>query len=162
MAAAQPRGLALGALALAIAALVAALPVLWWRLTAGAGLSSGGVLAELAQVFGQGGTPVGPGWLVILRATAMLAGFLALVLGLVALILKQPGRLVAVAWVLALAALAAARPRKLAMARHAARPDPAGVGPRGIPLGLASVASLVTSCQSRRYQGPRNLLRPFL
>lgn len=103
----RSRGLALGALALAIAALVAALPVLWWRLTAGAGLSSGGVLTELAQVFGQGGTPAGPGWLVILRATAMLAGFLGLVLGLVALILKQPGRLVAVAWVLALAALAA-------------------------------------------------------
>lgn len=101
----RPQGLAMAALGVALLALLCALPVLWWRLTHGP--ISGGMLAEVLQVFGTGGPDGAPGWLVAVRAVSVLGGFLALVLGLVALILRQPGRLVAIVWVLALAALAA-------------------------------------------------------
>lgn len=102
---ARPQGLAVTALGVALLALLCALPVLWWRLTHGP--IGGGMWAEVLQVFGAGSPGGAPGWLVAVRAVAMLGGFLALVLGLVALILRQPGRLVAIVLVLALAALAA-------------------------------------------------------
>lgn len=103
-------GLAMPALLLGILAIVLALPILWWRISAqpAAITLSGEIVREVAQVV-QGSDPANvlPGWYSGVRASAMIAAFLTLLLAVIALILKHSGRLAGIAVVLALAAFAA-------------------------------------------------------
>ena len=100
----RPAGLSMVALVLGALALLLALPILWWRLNSPATAS---VSAQLLDVITQASTVNNPGWVTGVRAGAMLMSFLSLVCACIALILKHSGRLAAIAFVLALAALAA-------------------------------------------------------
>jgi hypothetical protein len=103
-------GLALPALLLGILALVLALPILWWRIsTQPAAISlSGEIVREVAQVVqGADLSTALPSWYAGVRAFAIIAAFLALLLAIIALILKHSGRMAGIAVVLALAAFAA-------------------------------------------------------
>ena len=105
-----PTGLALPAVLLGILAIALALPVLWWRISAqpAAITLSGEIVREVTQVIqGADPTTVLPSWYAGVRASAMIAAFLALLLACIALILKHSGRLSGIAVVLALAAFAA-------------------------------------------------------
>lgn len=99
-----PAGLALVALALGIVALLLALPILWWRISAQPDAVT--LAGEVVQaISGEAGAL--PSWYSAVRASAMLAAFLALLLAVIALILKHSGRLAGIAVVLALASFAA-------------------------------------------------------
>lgn len=96
------------ALCLGILAILLALPVLWWRISMQPVASSlGGEIAQQIGAAAQSVSAAPPDWYAAVRASALLAAFLSLLLAIVALILRNSARMAGIAAVLALAACVA-------------------------------------------------------
>jgi len=105
-----PRGLCLIAVILGALALVASIPLLWWRITMQpAGTSGAGEVAgSLSQAFK--GVDKAPFWYVQLRAGAVIAAFLTAILATIGMIQGHSKRLGTISIVLTAGALIAASP----------------------------------------------------
>jgi hypothetical protein len=106
----KPWGFCAPACFLGFLALAASLPLLWWRITQqpAATTATGEVSGQLAQAFK--GVESGPDWYSQLRAGAVIAAFLAIIVAVVGLIQGHNGRLASISLVLAAGALIAASP----------------------------------------------------
>jgi hypothetical protein len=97
------------ALALALIAFVLSLPILWTRMVDNSSTTMlGDVVTAVGAVMKQQETT--PSWYKNLRAAAILSAFLGLVLTCLALIMKERGRQLGIAALLALASLLVTAP----------------------------------------------------